>query len=58
VEYKLNGASLYDAAALLLVRRDGTFEHPDNPDLRFANFPDKLARAASDRAKRREKKDR
>lgn len=54
VEYKLNGASLYDAAALLLVRRDGTFEHPDNPDLRLVNFADKLARAADDRAKRRE----
>lgn len=49
VEYKLNGDSLYDAAALLLVRRDGTFEHPDNPDLRLANFPDKLVRAATER---------
>ena len=54
VDYKLNGASLYDAAALLLVRRDGTFEHPDNPDLWLVNFADKLARAANDRAKRRE----
>src|SRR3989304_2604912 len=34
VQYKLNGQSLYDAAALLLVRRGGTFEHPDNPGLR------------------------
>jgi len=53
VEYKLNGESLYDAAALLLVRRDGTFEHPENPELRLATFPDKLARAADQRAKRR-----
>jgi Restriction endonuclease XhoI len=53
VEYMLNGESLYDAAALLLVRRDGTFEHPDNPDLWLVNFPDKLARAANERAKRR-----
>ena len=53
VQYKLNGQSLYDAAALLLVRRDGTFEHPDNPGLRLVNFPDKLARAADVRAKRR-----
>lgn len=49
VEYELNGRALYDAAALLLVRRDGTFEHPDNPELWLANFPDKLARAAEPR---------
>jgi hypothetical protein len=52
IEYKLNGESLYDAAALLLVRRDRTFEHPDEPGLRLDNFPDKLARAAAERAKR------
>lgn len=55
VEYKLNGASLYDAAALLLVRRDGTFEHPDNPDLRLVNFADTLARTASVRATERDR---
>lgn len=49
VEYKLNGNSLYDAAALLLVSRDGTFEHPDNANLRLVNFPDKLAKAADER---------
>ena len=52
LQYKLNGESFYDAAALLLVRRDGTFEHPDNPDLRLLNFPKKLAQAANVRVKR------
>lgn len=51
-EFELNGQSLYDAAALLLVRRDGTFEHPANPDLQLANFPDKLARVAATRGLR------
>ena len=46
VEYELNGLSLYDAAAVLLIRRDGTVEHPLNPDLHIANFPGKLAQAA------------
>jgi hypothetical protein len=50
VEYQLNGHSLYDAAALLLVRRDGTVEHPENRDLWLANFPEKLAQAAGTRA--------
>jgi len=51
VQYRLNGDSLYDVAALLLVRRDGTFEPPDNPDLRLVNFADKLARVARERAR-------
>lgn len=51
VEYKLNGESLYDAAALLLVRRDGTFEHPENPELHLATFADKLARVADQRTR-------
>lgn len=49
VEYQLNGRALYDAAALVLVRRDGSIEHPSNQDLWIANFPDKLARAAGKR---------
>jgi hypothetical protein len=50
VEYRLNEGRLYDAAAILLVRRDGTVEHPQNPELWLANFPDKLARAAGGRS--------
>lgn len=49
VKYRLNGESLYDAAALLLVRRDGSFEQPDNEELRLVTFPQKLARAAGRR---------
>jgi hypothetical protein len=49
VEYELKNRALYDAAAVLLVRRDGTVEHPANTDLWIANFPDKLVRAAGPR---------
>ena len=46
VQYQLLEAPLYDAACVLLVRRDGTVEHPENSDLWLVNFPDKLVRAA------------
>lgn len=46
VEFELGTGSLYNAAAVLMVGRDGAVRHPANADLRIANFPDKLARAA------------
>ena len=49
VEYELNGRSLYDAAAILLIRKDGSFEHPTNPALRLAAFAEKLASVAGNR---------
>ena len=50
VQYELRDRGLYDAAAVLLVRRDGTVEHPTNTDLRMANFAEKLASAAGGHA--------
>lgn len=50
VGYQLTEARLYDAACVLLVGRDGTVKHPENPDLWLVNFPDKLVRAAGSRA--------
>jgi hypothetical protein len=46
VEYQLNERSLYDAAAVLLVRRDGSVEHPENEALWLATFPERLVAAA------------
>jgi len=49
VNYKLNGDSLYNAAALLLLSRDGTVQHPENPALRIFSFATQLAEAAGPR---------
>jgi len=49
VQYQLLEARLYDAACVLLVGRDGSVGHPENPELWLTNFPDKLARAAGPR---------
>jgi hypothetical protein len=49
VEWELEKRSLYDAAAVLMVERDGGFSHPSNKDLWITNFPDKLVRTAGAR---------
>lgn len=49
VEWELQQRPLYDAAAVLMVTRDGAFTHPRNPALWITGFPDKLARAAGTR---------
>ncbi len=47
VEFRLNEMPFYDAAALLLVRRDGTFRRPDDPDLDVRTFATRLVTAVS-----------
>lgn len=38
VDYKLRQASLYDGAAVLVIRRDGTYEHPEDGGLGLIGF--------------------
>lgn len=51
VEFQLNGRSLYDAASVLYVRRDGSWQNPENHELWLVNFADKLVRAIGGRSK-------
>jgi hypothetical protein len=47
VAFRLNDMPFYDASAVLLVRRDGTFRYPADPDLDVRTFASRLSRAAS-----------
>lgn len=44
VEYKLDDWPLYDAAAVLVIKRDGTFYHPEDKDLGLLGFAAAVAK--------------
>lgn len=41
-EFRLNEMPFYDAAAVLFVARDGSFSHPQDADLDFRTFGERL----------------
>ncbi len=41
-EFTMNEMSFYDAAAILLVSRDGRHTHPEDPELDIRTFADRL----------------
>jgi hypothetical protein len=47
VEFHVNDMPFYDASALLLVHRDGTFRTLDDPAIDVCTFPERLAAAAA-----------
>ncbi len=47
VAFRLNSLPFYDAAAVLLVRRDGTYRRTADPDLDIRSFAARLSEAAT-----------
>ncbi len=47
VAFRINDLPFYDAAAVLLVRRDGTYRLPTDPDLDIRSFAARLSGAAA-----------
>ena len=42
LEFKIDGKPLYSAASLVIVKKDGTFTHPNNDKLKLTNFASNL----------------